>query len=68
MKRPLTMAELAALLRSLPDGPERSRIEGWYWAKAIDHYGEQLARWYRQEYEWLRAHRRASEIGGETAA
>lgn len=55
--RPPTTTELAALIRDLPDGPERTRLEEWYWAKAIDEYGVRRAGWYRHEYEWLRARR-----------
>lgn len=68
MTRALTMAELVLLLRKLPDGSERSRIEEWYWAKAIDRYGERRAHWYRDEYEWLRANRRGRWAAEETAA
>ena len=52
-----TTAELVVALRRLPDGPERARVEGWYWALAIEQYGPVWARWYREEYEWLRAQR-----------
>lgn len=57
-----SMVELTAILRDMPDGPERARVEEWYWAKAVDHYGVRRARWYREEYEWLRAQRRREEI------
>lgn len=68
MTRAPTMAELVVLMRDLPDGPERRRVEGWYWAKAIDRFGVRRARWHREEYEWLRANRRGSKVAQETAA
>jgi hypothetical protein len=51
-----TTTEIVYALRRLPDGPERARLTEWYWALAIERYGPQRARWYREEYEWLRAH------------
>lgn len=52
-----TMGELVVILRSLDDGPQRAQVEEWYWALAIERHGPRRARWYREEYEWLRAHR-----------
>jgi hypothetical protein len=50
-----TMAELTVMLRDLPDGPRRTRLEGWYWALAIEQYGADRAHAYEREYRWLRA-------------
>jgi hypothetical protein len=52
-----TMAELVVALRGLPDGPQRARLEGWYWALADEKHGPLRARWYREELAWLRTHR-----------
>ena len=52
----LTAAEIVVALRSLPAGPVRAQLEDWYWALAIDKHGLFLARRYREEYAWLRAH------------
>lgn len=56
--RPPTLLELVEMIRSLPDGPERSRLEGWYWAKVCDRHGARRAAHYRWEYTWLRRARR----------
>jgi len=52
----LTTAELVVALRAVPDGPVRAQLEDWYWALAIETHGLFLARRYREEYVWLRAH------------
>ena len=52
----LTTIELVVALRLVPAGPVRAQLEDWYWALAIDTHGLLLARRYREEYEWLRAH------------
>lgn len=52
-----TTAELVVALRHLPDGPVRAQLEEWYWALAIEQHGPRRARWYREDYAWLRAHR-----------
>lgn len=55
--RPPTMAELAVMIRQEHDPDRRARLLDWYWAKAVDEYGARVARWHRQEYEWLDAQR-----------
>jgi len=50
-----TLAELVALIRSEADAGRRAQLEAWYWAKETDRVGVRRARWYREEYEWLRS-------------
>jgi len=52
-----TAADLVVVLRDLADGPGRARLEEWYWALAAEAHGPTRAARYREEYEWLRAHR-----------
>jgi hypothetical protein len=56
-RRPLTPHEIVVILRDLDDGPERTRLEGWYWALITEECGTRKADSWRKEYEWLRAHR-----------
>lgn len=56
-RRPLTTHEIVVRLRTLPDGPERTKLEGWYWALVGEECGLRWAKWWREEYEWLRARR-----------
>jgi len=51
-----TTAELVVALRGA-DGAVRTQLEEWWWALAVEKHGARRARWYREEYEWLRAHR-----------
>lgn len=51
------MAEMVVALRSLPDGPDKSKLLEWYWALAAEEHGPVRAGWYRDEYEWLRGNR-----------
>lgn len=51
----VNLAPLAALIQSETDMTRRAWLEDRYWALAGSLHGEQKARWYRQESEWLRA-------------
>ncbi len=53
---PISMADLVRLIQSA-DGAERDRLLGWYHARNIRRFGEERARWYREEYEWLKTRR-----------
>ena len=66
--RPPTRPELVRFIRAEPDGPRRSQLEDWYWAKAVDRYGKRRAAAYRWEYEWLRAHRTSLKSDGSELA
>lgn len=66
VRRAPTMPELVVMLSGMPDGPDRARVEEWYWCLAIEKHGLRRAGWYRAEYEWLRAHRDC--LSGETIA
>lgn len=48
---------LALRILRLPEGAERERLEGWYWALVAEKFGEHLAEGWRWECEWLRAQR-----------
>jgi hypothetical protein len=50
-----TAVELAVAIRRLPAGPERSKLEEWYWALVAEDQGEAMAKQWRAEYEWLRS-------------
>jgi len=52
-----TIAEMVVALRALPDGADRTQLLEWYWALAAEKHGPVRARWYRDEYEWLRRNR-----------
>lgn len=48
------MAEHAALIQAIPDGPWRDQLLDWYRARNVTRFGAARARWYREEYEWIR--------------
>lgn len=53
-----TIEEIAVALRDPRlDESDRAQFESWYWALADERHGPRRARWYREDYEWLRAQR-----------
>lgn len=52
----MDIEKLVKDIQAEPDGPRRRQLEERYWALAVEKHGPTRARWYRDEYEWLRRH------------